>query len=184
MAPLNRRPGVIFSALLVATALWPLAPANAGDASLEYAVKANFLYKFAPFVAWPPAALADPAAPFRICVIGDDPFGATLDNAVRGQRIGTHRITVRRATAATRGMGCHVLFVGRSRVQSSADMLAAVTGEPVLTVTDPGNGTSGGMIQFVMRNGRIRFTIDATAASASGLNISSKLMELAVAPGR
>ncbi|MDB5703942.1 MAG: hypothetical protein JWN66_1058 [Sphingomonas bacterium] len=184
MASLNRPWWAALAVLLVATCLWPTGSVRAGDVSLESAVKANFLYKFAPFVAWPPPALADPVAPFRICVIGDDPFGATLDNAVRGQRIGMHRIAVRRAPAAAKGMGCHILFAGKSRVQSPTEMLGAVAGEPVLTVTDPSRGVSGGMIQFVMRSGRVRFTIDAPAASASGLNISSKLMELAVAPGQ
>ena len=42
--------------------------ANAGEASLEYAVKANFLYKFGPFVDWPATAFATPSSPFTICL--------------------------------------------------------------------------------------------------------------------
>lgn len=183
MAVVKPRRRAVLSALLIAACLWPPDPVRAGDASLEYAVKANYLFKFAPFVAWPPKALTDPNAPFQICVIGEDPFGPALDAAVRGQRIGARRVAVRRAAAATHGMGCQILFVGKSRGQSPSDSLDAVSGEPVLTVTDPARGVSGGMIQFVTRGGRVRFTIDAPAASASGLDISSKLMELAIAPG-
>ena len=35
---------------------WPAAAAPAQGIALEYAVKANFLYKFGPFVDWPPHA--------------------------------------------------------------------------------------------------------------------------------
>jgi len=52
--------------------------------AFENAVKASYLYKFAPFVQWPPAALGASAAPFTICVAGSDPFGPALDEAVRG----------------------------------------------------------------------------------------------------
>jgi hypothetical protein len=54
----------------------------------------------------------------------------------------------------------------------------------VLTVTDRGSGAAGGMIQFVMQAGRVRFQIDEGAARANGLTISSKLLELAIAVDR
>ncbi|HEX8484376.1 MAG TPA: YfiR family protein [Sphingomonas sp.] len=37
------------------------------------------------------------------------------------------------------------------------------------------------MIHFVLRQGRVRFTIDRAAAAASGLDVSSKLLGLAIA---
>ncbi len=39
---------------------------------------------------------------------------------------------------------------------------------------------SGGAINFVIRDNKIRFTINAEAAGASGLELSSKLLSLAV----
>jgi hypothetical protein len=160
----------------------PAAAAVGAQATLEYAVKASYLYKFAPFVGWPPRAFANARAPFRICVIGEDPFGPVLDQVIRGQRVGGHPVAVLRMTLATRGMGCHILFAGGSERQSSADMLTLVQGEPVLTVTDR-RDAGGSMIQFVMQGNRVRFTVDAVMAQASGLPISSKLLQLAVPNG-
>ena len=153
--------------------------ALAGNASLEYAVKANYLYKFAPFVEWPERAFPSPTSPFNICVVGEDPFGKGLDDAVQGQRVGERPISVRRAAAAEPGMNCQILFVSTSAAHSPADTLRVVAGAPVLTVTDQSRGVPGGMIQFVMRDGRVKFEINAAAAEASGLQISSKLLGLA-----
>ena len=157
---------------------------SAGTESLEYAVKANYLYKFAPFVEWPDRAFPSPTSPFNICVVGEDPFGKGLDDAVQGQRVGERPISVRRAPAAGPGMNCQILFASKSTAQSAADTLRAVAGAPVLTVTDQSHGVSGGMIQFVMRDGRVKFEINAAAAEASGLQISSKLLGLATARSR
>ena len=56
-------------------------------------------------------------------------------------------------------------------------------GAPVLTVTDDaGDPAARGMIDFVLRDGRVRFRIDPRAAERSGLVISSKLLSLAVKP--
>ena len=64
---------------LVCVAL--LMPAAAQTPSLESAVKAAYLTKFIPFIQWPDTAFASPAAPVTICVLGDDPFGPSLDMA-------------------------------------------------------------------------------------------------------
>jgi hypothetical protein len=44
---------------------------------LESQIKAAFLLNFTRFVEWPPDQAANPAAPFAICVTGDDPFGGS-----------------------------------------------------------------------------------------------------------
>jgi hypothetical protein len=54
-----------------------------------------------------------------------------------------------------------------------------VRGLPILTVTDEAQGVGGGMVQFVLRDGRVRFGLDLRSAEASGLSISSKLQALA-----
>jgi hypothetical protein len=152
--------------------------ATAADLPLEYAVKASYLYKFAPFVQWPPAAFESAIDPLTICIAGQDPFGKTLDDAVRGQRVNGHLIVVRHIDALRPGVACHILFAGSGA--GAEELLHAVAHQPVLTVTDRSRGVAGGMIQFVMVNGRVRFMIDQGAAEESGVAISSKLLGLAV----
>jgi hypothetical protein len=52
----------------------------------------------------------------------------------------------------------------------------------LLTVTDARNGVAGGMVHFVLRDGRVRFALDPRAARANGLTFSSKLQALAIPP--
>lgn len=156
--------------------LLALRPAAAQEGVLEQAIKATYLYKFAPFVEWPTTVLSS-HSPFVICVIGDDPFADVLDNAVAGQRISGRPIAIRRLSAPSRS-GCHILFVAGSQTPSA---LAAVRGAPVLTVTDSEEHEGAkGIINFVVRDNHVRFQIDNAAAAANGLVISSKLLSLAV----
>ena len=150
--------------------------------SLEYAIKANYLYKFGPFVVWPPGAFVGPASPFNVCVVGEDPFGPALDDATKGQTVDGHPVTVRRLAVVSANPDCHVLYIGRAGAQKPAQILQLLHGQPVLTVTD--DGVEGGVIRFVLRDGKVRFGVDATAAQADGLVISSKLLSLATPIGK
>jgi hypothetical protein len=165
-----------FSACIVLfVALMP-AGAHAGE-SVEYAVKAAYLYKFGIYVEWPEGAFASAVAPLNLCIVGDDPFGATLDNAVNGQHIDKHPISVRRLKAVERNSGCHILYLGFDDAQRTDQALATLRGQPVLTV---GNGPDGGIITFIISDNRVRFNIDEEAAAQNGLVISSKLLSLAL----
>jgi hypothetical protein len=144
--------------------------------ALEYAVKATYLYKFFAFVEWPSGALGAPGEPVALCILGPDPFGPVIDQAGADQQVGDHPIEVRRLRQATRASGCRVLYVRPGGEQSVARALAAVAGEPVLTVTD---GVGGGAIQFVVQGGKVRFNVDQPAAGANGLVLSSKLLSAA-----
>lgn len=163
--------------------LFSQAGMTTAPASLERAVKASFLFKFAPFVEWPPAAFTTSDRNFMICVIGEDPFGTVLNEVVRGQKIRERPVSVRRLGPTGNTTGCHILYAGRSSDAGYAPF-AALTGQPVLTVSDHGSGPSGAMIDFVMQSGRVRFQIDDSAARANGLRISSKLLGLALAVNR
>jgi hypothetical protein len=155
--------------------------ARAQDASLESAVKATYLHKFAPFVEWPNPAAEFPDGSFTVCIVGNDPFDGLLDRAVNGQAIAGHQIAIHRLTRVTGNPGCAVLFATGSAAQSVADILAATRGMPVLTVTDSASDPAAkGIINFIVVDNRVRFEIDMHNAASDGLSISSKLLSLAV----
>jgi acyl dehydratase len=173
--------GLASGAAAAAWLLLAVAPsaAAAQTRDLEYPVKATYLYKFGPFVEWPPRAFD--AGRVNLCVVGSDPFGVVLDRATTGQLIGGRPISVRRLERVGPDSGCHILYVSGSSRQSVADALQAVQGASVLTVTDAASsGPARGIIHFVVQNNRVRFHIDDRAAARNGLGISSKLLNLAV----
>lgn len=144
------------------------------------AIKAAFLYKLAPFIAWPATTFAAPDSPFIICVVGADPFGPTLDQVAGGKRISVHPVLVRRLDKIDAMTGCNIAYITGGKYQSVTDALASVEGTPVLTVTDQSVAAVRGIVHFVVLKNRVRFAIDDEAAARNGLAVSSKLMRLAV----
>jgi hypothetical protein len=160
-----------------------LAPggASAADESLEYAVKAAFLYKFGSFVEWPATAFASSTSPFQLCIVGDDPFGAALDKAISGQQIAHRPIEARRLKTVRPDSGCHIAYLAASEAQRLAQTVEALRGSSVLTVTDNRPpGVPAGIVNFVIRDDRVRFDIDDEAAALNRLAISSKLLSVAL----
>jgi YfiR/HmsC-like len=167
---------------ILSVALWADAAVGLDLAS---AIKATDLYKFAPFVEWPPGSFPSPTAPLVICIVGEDPFGDLIDRAVAGERMDRHAIVVRRMQVLDRRAGCNIVYAGGSQAQPTADILAALRDTPVLTVTDGSQSrVSGAIIRFVVLDNHVRFAIDDAQAARSGLVISSKLLSLAVSVRR
>jgi hypothetical protein len=146
----------------------------------EAEVKAAFLPRFARYVTWPPSAAPSGSNPYMLCVIGADPFGGDLQSAARTQSVDGRKIVVRHLDSAAGADDCHIAFLSGSRGQSVGQMLAALRGKPVLTVTDARNGGPRGIIHFSILDGRVRFSIDEAEASSDGLAISSRLLALAI----
>jgi hypothetical protein len=172
-----RKAGLL-ALMLLAAPMEGRAAANEG--SLEYAVKAAYLYKFTPFVEWPPAAFASATSPFTVCVLGADPFGASLDQVLAGRQVGERAVRVRRLQAVDQPEQCQILYAAGSKAQAMA-AVNKVKGAPVLTVTEQSLGVSGAVVQFYVKDGHVRFTLDPQAATANGMTISAKLLSLAAA---
>lgn len=177
-------PGRIQRSLLagcVALGVSAAARGAAADAPSEASVKAAFLPRFARYVTWPPTDRPGQGAPVVLCIIGRDPFGPLLEQAARSQGVDGHAVVVRRVANAAVARGCHLAFVGGSPQQPTGQMLAALGGRPILTITDARSGAPRGIIHFALVAGRVRFFIDEAAAAKRGLTISSRLLGLAVA---
>jgi hypothetical protein len=157
-----------------------LAGATVRAQPTETAVKAAFLPKFLAYVEWPPTLRLPAGAHLNLCVIGTDPFGRALDEAVRGQQVDGHPVAVKRLPGAQGADGCQAAFVNGSGGRGIAEMLAALQGKPVLTVTDARAGPQRGIIHFVLAQGRVRFVIDQAAAQRDGLALSARLLAVAL----
>jgi hypothetical protein len=156
-----------------------LEPRPAIAATSEAQVKAAYIYKLASFVRWPDGA--GTADQFRLCISGRRDVAAVLQELVRGQRIDGQPVTVVQLDGAggEQAKSCRVLFVGHGGRASTA-LLGATEKLPVLTICDRNNGTRGCVIEFVMRDGRVRFALDRTRADRRRLELSAKLVDVAV----
>ncbi|MGH8642925.1 MAG: YfiR family protein [Gammaproteobacteria bacterium] len=164
--------------VLSALPLWGGGDLSAQTApAREYQVKAVFLFHFAQFVDWPPHAFPDARAPLVIGVLGEDPFGAYMDETVRDEKAHNRPLVVQRYRGVEDIETCHVLFISRSMADRSEQILTDLNGKNILTVGDTeGFALRGVMIRFIISENKIRFRINLEAAKAADLTISSKLL--------
>lgn len=160
------RCGAVIASLLLATA------AQAAPV-LEDAVKATYVYKFAPFVTWPSAPRG---ASFDLCVDGSDTVSALLSQTTAGQQIGGQPIAVRAVSAGSIPAECRVLYVASGNMADGA--LDGMRSRPLLTITNGGDSVHG-IITLRIVEQHVRFDIDLALAAQAGLTISSKLLSLA-----
>jgi hypothetical protein len=148
----------------------------------EFQVKAAYIYNFGKFVKWPANVPANQSGSFIICVLDQDPFGATLQSTLAGESVGGKPVAVKRLPRAQDASACHILFINSAQGRELKAILAAVDDSSVLTVSDmPDFSKRGGMIQFVSQGDRIRFEINLDGAEKSHLVFPSELLKVAVA---
>ncbi len=159
--------------------IWCAAPALGGEGIDEYRVKAAFVYNFAKFVEWPLEAFTDPSDSLSICVLGDRPFAQRLRLLVKDQSIGPRSLAVREVTSVTVSH-CQILFISDSEWKRARSSLKQLADAPVLTVGESDKFVeSGGVINFKLKDDRIRIEIATVAAVRAKLRISAKLLSLA-----
>jgi len=145
----------------------------------EYQVKAVFLFNFSQFVEWPAQSFQDTNA-LIIGILGDDPFGAYLDEAVRGEEVNGHPLVVNRYKHIDDVKACHILFINAAETHQLKQVFANLKSRSILTVSDGDNFTKqGGMIRFFTENNKTRIRINLNATRDANLTISSKLLRLA-----
>ena len=146
----------------------------------EYPVKAAFLLNFAKFVEWPAVAFKGPEDPIAICVLGQNPFGTALEEVVRDKTVANRAFIVREVLNAQQAINCQIVFVSGSERKRFRFLLDGLKGHSILTVGEADDFTaSGGIINFKLKDARVRIEIDPGAADRAGLRISSKLLSLA-----
>lgn len=177
----RKRGGGVYSAV-AAFALVLAGAAAAQPPPLEYQAKASFVYNFIQFTDWPDDVFSGNDS-FNLCVLGPDPFGRALD-ALAGEPATGHPIEIKRLARAetVADAGCHLVFVSAAH-RPSVELLKNVSGHGVLTVGEASGFTAlGGVINLFEERGRLRFEVNRHAAQRAGLQLSSRLLELAAEP--
>jgi YfiR/HmsC-like len=155
--------------------------------SSEYLIKAGFIYNFANLVQWPSTSFAQPESPIVIVILGEDHFGGTLDHALEGKKVNARPFVIKRARSVSelqRTLGpqkdCQILYVSASEMPHLGEAIQVLKGAPVLTIGEtPGFARSGGIINLILEDNKVRFEVNVQAAKDADLNISSRLLALA-----
>ena len=188
----------IITLISILGVLWLATPTSAySTSSHEYEIKAAFLYNFMKFVGWPQEKTGDANEPIILGIIGKDPFGKAA-NSIEGKKVGQRDVVVRQFKSlmelkehfepneselnqlAQSLRKCHLLFVCSSERDLFRDIIGMVKSSAVLTVGDTdGFLESGGIINFLVEESKIRFEINLVSAKKAKIDIRSQLLRLA-----
>lgn len=164
--------------LLLVLYLPSLSASQAWATETPNKVEAAFLRNFARYVTWPPSVFADDRSSWRICILGNDPFGDILDNTLAGRAEQGRPFEIVRADALNELPNCQIVFVAYQDAAKRRAALAALKNLPVLTVSDtPEFLQEGGIIQFHVAD-RVEMSINLDRSRAAFLTIQTKMLEV------
>ncbi len=146
----------------------------------EYQIKAKYLYNFARFVDWPDQTFTHSDSPYIIGILGEDPFGIDIDKTVEGKKVKNRNFIIRRFKNLETLEYCHILYIGIDDHKRRKIVVERLKGENILTVSDKKNfAHNGGLINFIIKEKKIRFQINLRAVKESDILISSKILRQA-----
>src|SRR5947209_2927992 len=145
-----------------------------------YQVQAAFLFNFAKFVTWPDDAFQRSGSSLIIGVLGEDPFGAVLEETVRDKTVMGKKLAVKRFVRIQDAVKSHILFLSSSEESQLLPLLKVLEKATVLTVSDMEQfAERGGMVAFTVEDQKVRFNVNVEAVERAGLKMGSQLLKLA-----
>ncbi len=167
--------------MIISTGLMPTASGMGLQESRVFDIEAAFLIQFSKYITWPAYRFKTEKSPVIIGIMGRDPFGTKIDRIARSFKAGKRPVEVRRINGDMAGADkCHILYISSEESKTMVEIKKAITGKSVLLVSDtPDFLNQGGIIAFIISGTKIRFNISLTNGRAVGLNISSKLLNVA-----
>jgi hypothetical protein len=150
----------------------------AQEAVPESSAKAAFVFHLTQFTTWPGLA---PDAPFKIGILGPDPFGSVLDKIVEGEKVGSRRIVVVRSNFLANLADCQLVYVSAAAADPTPLITNAFKGRPVLIVGDGSDFIAqGGMVRlFRTPERKLRLQVRLPRVHAAGLKMSAQLLRVA-----
>ena len=141
-------------------------------------VKAAFLRNFAHYITWPAQAFADDRSPWRVCILGRDPFGEVLELTFKGRTEQGRQFEVFRTDMPNESTPCQIVFVAYGDAAKRRAVLDKLKDKPVLTVGDaPEFLGEGGVIRFQVED-RVKMSINLDQARAASLTVQTKMLEV------
>lgn len=167
--------------LMLFVALHILAALGLAQTSKEYQVKAVFLWRLAQFTEWPADAFEHAENPIVVCVLGENPFGDALEQAIVGETARGRNLVVQQHRGVQGIKTCHILYISAPAARHLPELSAALAGKSVLTVRDSDGSARSydTIVRFITEQNKINLRIDLKAATAARLVLDPRLLRAA-----
>lgn len=141
---------------------------------------ARFVMNFGRFIDWPADAFPAADSNLKVCILGENQLGRSMNQTVDGKKAGDRSMAVSElpgsdlASAKT----CHIVFVSASETARASEVTSALQGAPVLTVSEINDfGGAGGMIGLTGERGdAVAIRMNRGLIEGAGLNVREQLM--------
>ena len=164
-------------ALCAALAVSLLAPIGQGQTLQIDTLKANYVEAFLDFVRWEGELKTETAT---IGVLGSREFASHLERIAATKTKG-RALRIVRVEPGDDLTGLQILFVGKgNRNDWNAIGDACRHNQILLVGEEDGFCDAFGAVEFVVRKNRLRFRLSLENAERCGIEVSSKLAEMAV----
>ena len=141
-------------------------------------VKAAFLRNFTHYITWPAEVFNGDRSSWKICVLGNDPFGDILDNTLKGRTEQGRSFEIHRAETVNELPRCQIVYVAYQDAAKRHAALAELKKSSILTVSDaPDFLREGGIIQFQVGD-RVEMSINLDQSRSASLTIPTKMLEV------
>lgn len=141
-------------------------------------VEAAFLRNFARYVTWPAQTFDGEHSPWLVCILGEDPFGETLERTFQGRTEQGRPFEIYRAGSLAKLPTCQIVFVAYRDAARRRAALAKLKNRPVLTVGDaPEFLHEGGIIRFLVSE-HVEMSVNLDQARSASLQIQTKMLEV------
>jgi len=102
-------------------------------------------------------------------------------NSILGVRkFNNKSIQVKKISSPSQASSCHIVFVSTQYASQVKKIKAGANLKNTLVVSEKGQISNGASIAFVLENSKLKFKINESACTASGLQVSKSLMSLGV----
>jgi hypothetical protein len=138
-----------------------------------------FIYSFTRYIQWPEAYTT---GDFQILVYGESPIIEELNTMAQAKKMGDSRtIKVSKINGLSEIRKCNILFVPSGKSNELEGILAKVSSQPILVITEePGTGQKGSCINFITKDGKLAFELNQSALNKQNLKVSNELAKLAI----
>ncbi|MCF8372298.1 MAG: YfiR family protein [Bacteroidales bacterium] len=140
--------------------------------------EAIYIYNFTKKIEWPKEVSS---GDFVIGVLGKSDIIAELENVASAKKVGTRTIVVKVFSDVSKIENCQILFIASNESDQLDKAKAVLADKPTLFITDKkGMAKSGSGINFLEKDGKLKFELNKDNITKQGLKISADLEKLAI----
>lgn len=138
-------------------------------------IQSLYIYNFIKNIQW-----QNVTDTYVIGVYANESTVNEIDQILGIRKFNGKSIEVKRISSPSQASTCHIVFVSASYGSNVKKISAGANLKNTLLISEKGQINNGASIAFVLENSKLKFKINESACTASGLQVSKSLMSLGV----